>query len=181
MPHILKFLTIFAAFCHFSYATSAIESVAGFFGFSGGTWIKKVILTSSNDMNWLDNMDHPKDSGPNSAKVAFVFCNDDKLKDELKKMSGPDFIKNMAAYKVKNSQSVYIVVEDVVPSENKTIDISPKDDDSVGQKIYNGTKFVLVFVGYQTPGNHILELPMDQDTITLLFGPKDVSVQLNKM
>ncbi|CAO5675479.1 MAG: hypothetical protein HEEMFOPI_00241 [Holosporales bacterium] len=177
MPRLYKLLTITATFCQLCFATSMFQSAAGFFGLNGGTWLKKVIITSSNDMNWHDNIDHPKDSGPNSAKVAIVLCSDEKLKEELKKMSGPDFIKNMAAYKVKNAQSIYIVTDDIIPSDNKTINISPKNDNTVEQTIYNDTKFVLVYVGYQTPGDHILELPIDQDTISLLFGPKDALVQ----
>lgn len=175
MPPLYIF-TLFVVF--FSMQTTCLglaDKIGSLFNSTSGSWLKSMTLKSANDMNWQDNHDHPEDAGGNSARLAVVFCNDDKLKEIFTKITGPSFFKQMAELKNKYATSIYIAEAEVLPSDTKEFSVQPKDDDLTGQKIYNNTKFIVGYVSYQTPGDHWIEIPKDDIHTTLRFD-KDLMV-----
>lgn len=143
---------------------------------SSGAWLKTVKVSSSNDMNFVENKEHPQDSGSSPAKIAIVFSNDDALKDSLKKITGPAFFQQMNDLKAKNGNSIYIVTSEIVASNAIDIDVHPKDNDSNGKKVYDNAKFIVLYAEYRTPGDHVYELP-NNSVVSLTFNRNDVSIQ----
>lgn len=146
---------------------------------SGGAWLKTVKIASSNDMNFVENKDHPQDSGSSPAKVAIVFCNDDTQKETLKKITGPGFFQQMNDLKAKYANSIYIVTSEVVASNGVEIQVPPKDTDTAGKKVYDSAKFIVLYAEYRTPGDHVYELPNDS-TVSLTFGRQNVTIDQKK-
>lgn len=144
-------------------------------GTGSGTWLATITTKSSQDMNFQENPEFPEDAGGNPLKFAVVFCNDEKLKEEFKKITGPNFFSSMQDIKNKYGSSIYIVVIDVVPSATKDVCVKPADDDLTSQKIYNNTKFIVGYASYQTPGDHWIDIPLDDFSATIRFD-KNVAV-----
>jgi hypothetical protein len=175
MPRLYIFMlfTVFFSIQHTCLGLA--DKIGAVFNSSSGSWLKSLTLKSAQDMNWQDNPEHPQDAGGNSAMLAIVFCNDDKLKEVFTKMTGADFFKQMAELKNKYATSIYIAETEIVPSDTKEFSVAPKDNDLSGQKIYNDTKFIVGYVSYQTPGDHWIEIPKDDIHAALRFD-KDMMV-----
>lgn len=168
------FFTLSISLFFISSCSGPMEQVVEYVGLSGGSWLKTINIKASDDMNQNADAYSSQDVGSDPSKLAFVFGKSEELQAKLLEFNGFSFFKGLDQLKRDQQNNLFIQIEDVLPSDLKTIDIKPQNNTE--EDIYNKATFVLGFVSYQTPGDHRFSVPKGADKITLNFGPEAVEV-----
>lgn len=186
MHKIVKFFIALSASFSFIQASDIFTTALQYAGItSDGSWLKEVVILSSSDMNFVEKVP-ATDSGPNSVHAAVVFCNDEKLKEELKKIPGTAFFAQANDLMNKHANNLYVVDFFISPGSRVTIDLTPKDNNIRGKQVYDSCKFVLLYAEYhvqdaQLPGatkdSFVYDLSKDQTSQTLVFGRSAAQIQ----
>jgi len=165
-----RFVFMLGIFC----TTLMGAEIFSFLGITtAGSWLRQVVVNSSQDMNFKEDLQDPTNSGSSPTRLAIVFSADDELSKTLKGMSSSDFFKQKDELMKKYPDTYYYTMIDVVPSNTQTIDMSPRPDQ---KKVYDKTTFVVAYWEYDIEGNHMSVIPVDKVSVMFTFNRKEVVI-----
>lgn len=154
--------------------SGTMDKITDYIGISGGSWLKTIKINARKDMNQSEDALSPEDVASDPCKLAIVFGNNEILQGRLLEMSSVDFFNAVDQLQRDHKDELYVVIEDVLPGDVRTIKIKPTN--TMQENIYNKATFMIGFVSYQAPGNHRFAIPKGAPSVRINFDANNVAV-----